>query len=91
MKGKCESCEQAVFTLEHILFDCYSLDISRNRLWDDIVNSGPTNLVHEIKNMRNVDKCKFILNGFNVPYNGEWSRLYGSLINFVYTLTKDLE
>ena len=84
LKGRCKLCEQTVFTLEHILFDCYSLDISRSRLWNDVVNSGPKKLVHEIEEMNIVDKCNFILNGFNMPYNGEWSNLYCTFINFVY-------
>ena len=91
MKGRCKLCEQIVFTLEHILFDCYSLDISRSRLWNDVVNSGPKKLVHDIEEMNIVDKCNFILNGFNVSYNGEWSNLYSALINFVYVLTENLE
>ena len=43
LKGRCKLCNQAVFTLEHILFDCYILDISRSRLWNDVVNSGQKN------------------------------------------------
>ena len=59
-------------------------------MWNEVLNTDPSNLVCGIDNMKHFDRCTFILNGFNVPYNGEWRKLYSALINFVFVITKEI-
>ncbi len=62
----------------------------RNRLWNEDLNIEPNNLVCELNEMKHFDRCTFILNGFNVPYNGEWRKLYSALVNFMFVITKEI-
>ena len=56
----------------------------------ECLNTDPSNLVCGIDKMKHFDRCTFILNCFNVPYNGEWRKLYSALINFVFVITKEI-
>ena len=62
----------------------------RDRLWNEILNTDPSNVVCGIDKMKHFDRYTFILNGFNVPYVGEWRKCYSAPINFVFVITNEI-
>ena len=71
----------------HILFECDELELKRSELWQLVENCFPVQLPLSIASMSNVDKCKFILNGFNVKYENEWKPIYDAISNYIYEMT----
>ena len=43
-------------------------------------------LVEEIDKMSSKEKCRFILNGFNISYTSEWQAIYSSVAKFLYEM-----
>ena len=56
-------------------------------MWQLVENCFPVQLPLSIASMSNVDKCKFMLNGFNVKYENEWKQIYDAISNYIYEMT----
>jgi len=88
----CHYCDvQVNINIHHILFDCSYFSQLRQALWCYVEEAGPPILVQHLNNMSAVEKCSFILSGFNTNYIVEWKDLYLSLSDYIYIMMKSYE
>ena len=69
-------------TVEHLLFLCPALDITRDRLWENFMSAAPVGLLESIAMMSQREK----LSGFRSQYVKEWQTLYEAVAVFISTL-----
>ncbi len=90
-KEKCIYCYGKVNDISHILFECNSNVTQREMLWKNVLNSCPGKLSDSLQIMNAKEKCKMILNCFNVKYENEWKNLYNQTSNFICSLVSDYD
>ena len=76
-------------SLEHILFDCKSMEAKRANLWTVVELECPGQLSIELLQMNVKQRCRFILNGLLCEYIHEWYAVNTSLLHFVHGLYYD--
>ena len=83
MKGICVLCNEGKFSINHVLFECKVLNETRFKLYNDIIKASPTKFIKDFESMHKLDKLKLMLNGLNIVYNSEWSKMYSAIIKYV--------
>ena len=87
MKGICVLCNEGNFSIDHVLFECKVLNERRFELYNDIIKVSPETFIKDFESMHELDKLKLMLNGLNIAYNYEWSKIYSAIIKYVYILS----
>ena len=88
---KCMYCYGKNNDISHILFECNSNVTKREMLWANVLSSCPGTLPDSLKVMNAKEKCKLLLNCFNVKYENEWDSLYNQTSNYICTLVNDYD
>ena len=82
-KKGCIFCYGKLNTIHHILLECPSVQTQRAVLWCKVINSCTKQFTDSLNCMPPREKCKFLLNAFNVKYVSEWKSMYDSVSNFI--------
>ena len=77
----CGFCDKYVVEdVPHFVFECMSTLYVRDRLRRSLHDTGPTNLVNEMKKVSPVELATFCVSGFSCKYVPEWQG------NIIYTI-----
>ena len=82
-KTPCDFCYGKVDSIVHIIFECPAIGSVREELWSHVKACSTIPFIESIDSMNAKDKCKFVLNGFNVKYMHEWKYVYASMLKFI--------
>ena len=89
--ARCQICTSyEMETTTHVLFDCETLNITRDVVQRSLLDAMPDSMRHEFVKMDKLSRLKFLLSGFLVEnYVPEWQDLYHKASSFVYELYRD--
>ena len=81
----CTSYEEE--SVSHLLFRCSNFHQKRKKLWKDVEETCPSQiLLDTINSMNDNNKCTFLLTGLNNSYVCEWTMFYHSIAKFINTM-----
>ena len=82
-RTKCMLCSTNLNTVDHVLFECPNVADVRKHWWQLFEDRCPPEFVLSVNSMSSKERCKFLLNGFNVYYNHEWKDIYDYVSHFI--------
>lgn len=81
----CQCCDMNVVNnATHVLFECPCSKELRVRLWDEVRENMPSELIWMIERMTLSEKTRFVLNACDTFYIKEWKEMFDTLSNYIF-------
>ena len=72
----------------HVLFECDALKSIQDKQWSHVQQNAPRALIVSIEHMSHYKKFKFLSSGMDIPYTQEWSKMYDSILCYVFAVSE---